>query len=210
MRRRPARCRAAWAALSWVITSRQSAPSSNSLCTPRSCPSARLSRFRVSLVTSSGKRMLPGYTPIRILPHTPVGIFQGDRVVNLTSDTPGGVRIEGPPEPLVIRQLYLGCLSQAAYLIGDAESGRGIVVDPRRDVDEILSSAADEGLDIELVVLTHFHADFLSGHLEVSAATGAEVAFGSAAVTEFPSRGLHDGEVIDLGRVSIEVWETPG
>lgn len=130
--------------------------------------------------------------------------------MNLTSDTPGGVRIDGLPEPLVIRQLYLGCLSQAAYLVGDTESGRGIVVDPRRDVEEILTAATDEGLDIELVVLTHFHADFLSGHLEVAAATGAEVAFGSAAETEFPSRSLHDGERIELGRVGIEIWETPG
>lgn len=130
--------------------------------------------------------------------------------MNLTSDTPGGVPLDGLPEPLVIRQLYLGCLSQASYLVGDAQSGRGIVVDPRRDIEEILDAAAAEGLDIELVALTHFHADFLSGHLEAAAATGAEVGFGSAAVTEFPSRALHDGEIIELGRVHVEIWETPG
>lgn len=130
--------------------------------------------------------------------------------MNLTSDTPGGVRIDELPEPLVIRQLYLGCLSQASYLVGDTETGRGLVVDPRRDIDEILAAAATEGLDIELVALTHFHADFLSGHLEVAAATGAEVGFGSAAVTEFPSRALRDGETVDLGRVRVEIWETPG
>lgn len=133
-----------------------------------------------------------------------------DTVTSVTSDVPGGVRIDGLPGPLVVRQLYLGCLSQATYLVGDTESGRGLVVDPRRDVDELLGAAAEEGIEIELVVLTHFHADFLSGHLEVAAATGADVAFGSAAVTEFPSRGLRDGEIVELGRVSVEVWETPG
>ncbi|MCB1040720.1 MAG: MBL fold metallo-hydrolase, partial [Acidimicrobiales bacterium] len=100
---------------------------------------------------------------------------------------------------MVIRQLYLGCLSQASYLVGDARTGRAIAVDPRRDVSEMLAAAEAEGLTIELVVQTHFHADFLSGHLELAAATGAEIAYGSVARTEFPSRSLADGEVIDLG-----------
>ena len=63
-----------------------------------------------------------------------------------TSDEPGGVLIEGLPEPLFVRQLYLGCLSQASYLVGDRSSGRAIAVDPRRDVDEMLSAAAHEGV----------------------------------------------------------------
>ncbi len=116
----------------------------------------------------------------------------------------------GLPDRVVIRQLYLGCLSQASYLVGDADTGRGIAVDPRRDTDEILAAAADEGLSIELVVETHFHADFLSGHLELADATGAEIALGSAGATEFPSRALADGEVIDLGGVQVEVLHTPG
>ena len=127
-----------------------------------------------------------------------------------SSDVPGGVRLDGVPEPIVIRQLYLGCLSQASYLVGDASTGRAVVVDPRRDVDEIVSAADADGLTVEMVIETHFHADFLSGHLEVAAATGAEIGFGAAGTTEFPSRALHDGEVIDLGGVELEIWETPG
>lgn len=126
------------------------------------------------------------------------------------SDEPGGRRVTGLPDPVVIRQLYLGCLSQASYLVGDATTGRAIAVDPRRDVDEILAAAAADGLTIELVVETHFHADFLSGHLELAAATGAEIGFGAAGTTEFPSRALADGEVIDLGGVQVEVLATPG
>jgi glyoxylase-like metal-dependent hydrolase (beta-lactamase superfamily II) len=128
----------------------------------------------------------------------------------VTSDVPGGLRIEGLPEHVVVRQLYLGCLSQASYLVGDAITGRAIVVDPRRDTDEVLSAAAAEGLTIEMVVETHFHADFLSGHLELAAATGAPIGIGSAGTTEYPSTPLHDGQVVDLGRVQVEVLETPG
>jgi glyoxylase-like metal-dependent hydrolase (beta-lactamase superfamily II)/rhodanese-related sulfurtransferase len=127
-----------------------------------------------------------------------------------TSDVPGGVRIEGLPDHVVIRQLYLGCLSQASYLVGDASSGRAIVVDPRRDTEEILAVAAEDELAIELVAETHFHADFLSGHLELAAATGAPIGIGEAGTTDFPSRPLADGEVIDLGRVQVEVLATPG
>lgn len=126
------------------------------------------------------------------------------------SETPGGRRLAELPPHVVVRQFYLGCLSQASYLVGDASTGRAIVVDPRRDIDEILSAAAEDGLAIELVVETHFHADFLSGHLELAAATGAEVGFGAAGATEFPSRALTDGEVIDLGGVQVEVLATPG
>jgi hydroxyacylglutathione hydrolase len=129
---------------------------------------------------------------------------------NAASTVPGGTRFSGLPAPIVIRQLYLGCLSQASYLVGDRESGRAIAVDPRRDIDELVQAAADEGLTIELVVETHFHADFLSGHLELAAATGAEIGVGGAGVTEFESRALTDGEVIDLGTVQVEVWSTPG
>lgn len=118
--------------------------------------------------------------------------------------------LAGLPEPLVIKQFYLGCLSLASYLIGDRSSGRAIVLDPRRDIEEILGAARDEGLSIELVVQSHFHADFISGHLEVAAATGAAIAYGPGATTEFASRNLADGELIDLGSVKIEVWSTPG
>lgn len=128
----------------------------------------------------------------------------------MNPQAPGGHRIQGLPPHVVVRQFYLGCLSQASYLVGDLSTGRAIAVDPRRDVAELLTAAADDGLAIELVVETHFHADFLSGHLELAAATGAEVAFGAAGTTEFPSRALADGEVIDLGGVQVEVLATPG
>jgi hydroxyacylglutathione hydrolase len=126
------------------------------------------------------------------------------------SDPPTGQRLPGLPDHVVIRQLYLGCLSQASYLVGDATTGRAIAVDPRRDIDELLAVAAEEGLRIELIAETHFHADFLSGHLELAAATGAAIGIGAAGHTEFEARALVDGATIDLGGVQIEVLETPG
>ena len=119
-------------------------------------------------------------------------------------------RVLGLPDHLVIRQLYLGCLSQASYLVGDRSTGRAVVVDPRRDVDEVLAAAATDGLTVEWVIETHFHADFLSGHLEVAAATGATIGIGSRGTTEFESHPLADGEVIELGLVEVEVLHTPG
>ena len=98
---------------------------------------------------------------------------------------------------MIFTQYYLDCLSQASYLIGDETTGRAVVVDPRRDVDEYLRDAEAQGLTIELVLETHFHADFLSGHLELAEATGAEIAYSSVAETEFPIRQLADGERID-------------
>jgi glyoxylase-like metal-dependent hydrolase (beta-lactamase superfamily II)/rhodanese-related sulfurtransferase len=114
------------------------------------------------------------------------------------------------PDHLVIRQFYLGCLSQASYLIGDRSTGRSVVVDPRRDIDEVLDAAKSSGLRVDMVYETHFHADFLSGHLELAAATGAEIGISSAGETEFESRRFADGEVYSLGRVELEVWQTPG
>ncbi|GAA0947248.1 TSUP family transporter [Actinocorallia libanotica] len=107
-------------------------------------------------------------------------------------------------------QHYLDCLSQASYLIGDLETGRAVVVDPRRDVSEYLDDAEAHGLHIEGVINTHFHADFLSGHLELAARTGAWIGYGSRAEAEFPIRKLHDRERIGLGEVTLEILETPG
>ncbi|MEM8905586.1 MAG: MBL fold metallo-hydrolase [Actinomycetota bacterium] len=107
-------------------------------------------------------------------------------------------------------QYYLDCLSQASYLIGDETTGRAVVVDPRRDVDEYVRDAAEAALTIELVIETHFHADFLSGHLELAEATGAEIAYSSVAETEFPSRKVADGERYPLGDVVLEFRHTPG
>ncbi len=107
-------------------------------------------------------------------------------------------------------QYYLDCLSQASYLIGDETTGRAVVVDPRRDVDEYVRDAEAAGLTIELVIETHFHADFLSGHLELAAATGAEIGFSSVANPEFATRALEDGERYSLGEVELEFRHTPG
>ena len=107
-------------------------------------------------------------------------------------------------------QYYLECLSQASYLIGDETTGRAAVVDPRRDVQEYLDDAAAAGLRIDYVIETHLHADFLSGHLELVAATGATVIYGAAADVHFAHRKVGDGERMDLGRVVLEFRATPG
>jgi hydroxyacylglutathione hydrolase len=111
---------------------------------------------------------------------------------------------------MIFEQYYLECLSQASYLIADETTGRAVVVDPRRDVEQYLESAREHGATIELVIETHFHADFLSGHLELAAATGAEIGFGSRAQPEFAARALRDRERISLGQVTLEILETPG
>ncbi len=99
-------------------------------------------------------------------------------------------------------QYYLDCLSHASYLIGDETTGRAVVVDPQRDVSEYIADAQEAGMTIELVIETHFHADFLSGHLELAEATGAKIVYSSVAEPEFESMGVADGERYSLGEVS--------
>ncbi len=111
---------------------------------------------------------------------------------------------------VIFEQYYLECLSQASYLIGDETTGKAVVVDPRRDIDIYLESARENGLQIVMAIETHFHADFLSGHLELAEATGAEIGIGAAGEAQFPHRSLHDGERISLGEVQLEIRETPG
>jgi glyoxylase-like metal-dependent hydrolase (beta-lactamase superfamily II) len=107
-------------------------------------------------------------------------------------------------------QHYLACLSHASYLIGDETSGRAVVVDPQRDIGAYLVEAEASGLRIELVIETHIHADFVSGHLELARATGAEIAYGLGAGIDFRVRQLRDNERIELGEVVLEVRSTPG
>ncbi|GGN79134.1 MBL fold metallo-hydrolase [Nocardia rhizosphaerihabitans] len=111
---------------------------------------------------------------------------------------------------MILEQYYLECLSHASYLIGDESTGRAVVVDPRRDVTEYLDDARRLGLTIEGVINTHFHADFVSGHLELLAATGAWIGFGETADTAYPIRRLTHGERVSLGEVELEVLSTPG
>ncbi|MPY94878.1 MAG: MBL fold metallo-hydrolase [Acidimicrobiia bacterium] len=113
---------------------------------------------------------------------------------------------------MFFRQYYLGCLSHASYLIGDEVSGRAVVVDPQRDVSQYLADATARGLRIERVIETHFHADFLSGHLELAAVTGAVISYGEAAAGKaaYAIETLADGQRLSLGEVTIEVLATPG
>ncbi|TGD84892.1 MBL fold metallo-hydrolase [Mycolicibacterium sp. CH28] len=111
---------------------------------------------------------------------------------------------------MILEQYYIECLSHASYLIGDQTTGRAIVVDPRRDISEYLDDAEKYGLRIEGVINTHFHADFVSGHLELVEATGAWIGFGEAADTDYPIRRLGHGEHISLGEVDLEILATPG
>jgi hydroxyacylglutathione hydrolase len=109
---------------------------------------------------------------------------------------------------MFFKQLYLGCLAQASYMIGS--EGEAAVVDPRRDVDEYLQEAAAAGLKIRYVVETHLHADFVSGHRELAERTGAQVVFGERAKAEVPHRAVSDGDEIRVGGVVLRFLETPG
>ena len=113
---------------------------------------------------------------------------------------------------LFFTQYYLDCLSHASYLVGDTESGAAVVVDPQRDVAEYLRDAEANGLTITKIIETHFHADFLSGHLELAAATGADIVYGKAAAGRvgFAIETHANGDHLSLGSVDLEVLETPG
>lgn len=109
-----------------------------------------------------------------------------------------------------LEQLYLACLSQASYLIVDERSKTAAVVDPRRDVGIYLERAQALGATIRHVLLTHFHADFLAGHLELRERTGAKIHLGARGKAEYPVEPMHDGGSLVLGAVRLEFLETPG
>lgn len=117
---------------------------------------------------------------------------------------------------MFFKQYYLGCLSHASYLVGDTVTGRAVVVDPQRDISQYLADAAAAGLRVVAAVETHFHADFLSGHLELAEQVGAEIVFAAAAEgrAEFPIRTVADHERMALGEpgtgVELEFLATPG
>ncbi|TFD52338.1 MBL fold metallo-hydrolase [Cryobacterium sp. Hh11] len=111
---------------------------------------------------------------------------------------------------MILTQYYLGCLSHGSYLVGDETTGQAIVVDPRRDIDEYLADAAANHLTIVGVINTHFHADFVAGHLELAAATGAWIGYGARAEAAYEIRHLANGEKISLGEVELEILDTPG
>jgi hydroxyacylglutathione hydrolase len=109
---------------------------------------------------------------------------------------------------MYFKQFYLGCLAHASYLIGS--EGEAAVVDPQRDVDQYIQEAEAQGLKIKYVIETHLHADFVSGHRELAARTGAEIVFGEKAGAGFQHRAVRDGDEINIGRVKLRVMETPG
>jgi glyoxylase-like metal-dependent hydrolase (beta-lactamase superfamily II)/3-mercaptopyruvate sulfurtransferase SseA len=109
---------------------------------------------------------------------------------------------------MYFKQFYLGCLAQASYLIG--ADGEAAVVDPRRDVDEYLDEARAQGLRIRYVIETHLHADFVSGHRELSERTGATIVIGEKAAAEFPHHPAKEGDELRLGSVLLRILETPG
>jgi glyoxylase-like metal-dependent hydrolase (beta-lactamase superfamily II) len=109
---------------------------------------------------------------------------------------------------MLIKQLYTGCLSEAAYYI--ESDGEAAIIDPLRDIDSYLSLAADRKANIKYIFETHFHADFVSGHLDLHKATGAPIVYGPNTETSFPIHLAKDGETFSLGKIIIEAIHTPG
>ncbi|MDA1035367.1 MAG: MBL fold metallo-hydrolase [Chloroflexi bacterium] len=111
---------------------------------------------------------------------------------------------------MFLKQYYLDCLAHASYLIGDEKAGVAAVIDPRRDIDEYVQDAAAAGMTIKHVLLTHFHADFVSGHLDFRDELGAEIHLGAKAIAEYAFTPAGDGGVLELGAVQLRFLETPG
>lgn len=111
---------------------------------------------------------------------------------------------------MVLEQFYLNCLAHASYLIGDETTRTAAVIDPQRDIDRYLAFADERGLRIQHVFLTHFHADFIAGHLELRDRTGATIYLGAAAKAEYPFTPLADGAIVQFGQVRLQALATPG
>src|ERR1700692_2029534 len=110
----------------------------------------------------------------------------------------------------MLKQFYLPCLAHASYLIGDEVTGTAAVVRPQRDVERYLAFAAEHGLQIKHVFLTHLHADFVAGHLELRDRLGATIYLGAKAQAEYRFTPLSDGSLIEFVRVRLKALETPG
>src|SRR5215472_9400005 len=111
-------------------------------------------------------------------------------------------------ELMYFEQFYLGCLAHASYMLGS--EGEAAVVDPQRDVDIYLKAAGEQGLKIRHIFETHLHADFVSGHVELAARTGATIHIGAKAGAAFPHEPMHDGSAVTVGKIRITALETPG
>jgi hydroxyacylglutathione hydrolase len=111
---------------------------------------------------------------------------------------------------MILKQYYLGCLAHASYLIADEGTHHAAIVDPQRDIDQYIEDARKQDLVIRHVFLTHFHADFIAGHLELRDRTGAEIYLGAQGHAEYPFVPMKDGDALELGNVLLKVLETPG
>src|SRR5215831_16543325 len=111
---------------------------------------------------------------------------------------------------MILHQFYLNCLAHASYLIGDEQTHVAAVVDPQRDVEQYLAFAESKGLTIRHVLLTHLHADFVAGHLELRDRLGATIYLGKAAKTEYAFTPLGDHDPVEFGQVRLDALETPG
>jgi glyoxylase-like metal-dependent hydrolase (beta-lactamase superfamily II) len=111
---------------------------------------------------------------------------------------------------VILKQFYLPCLAHASYIIGDEQTGTAAVVDPQRDTDQYIAFASEHALKIDRVFLTHLHADFVAGHLELRDRVGAKIYLGAAAKAAYAFAPLHDGDILEFGRVRLKALETPG
>jgi glyoxylase-like metal-dependent hydrolase (beta-lactamase superfamily II)/rhodanese-related sulfurtransferase len=111
---------------------------------------------------------------------------------------------------MILKQFYLNCLAHASYLVGDEGTKTAAVVDPQRDVEQYVAFAGEHGLHIRHVFLTHLHADFLAGHLELRDRAGATIYLGAAAQAEYRFTPLKTGDVVEFGNVRLTALETPG
>src|ERR1700734_3379677 len=102
---------------------------------------------------------------------------------------------------MIFKQFYLNCLAHASYLIGDEETRTAAVVDPQRDIERYLEFAAENKLQIKHVILTHLHADFIAGHLELRDRAGATIYLGGRAAAEYAFTPLSDGAIVQLGGI---------
>src|SRR6185369_2496955 len=111
---------------------------------------------------------------------------------------------------MILHQFYLNCLAHASYLVGDEQTRTAAVVDPQRDIDQYLAFAGQHGLQIKHVILTHLHADFIAGHLELRDRVGARIYLGANASAEYAFTPLAEGDEISLGDVRLRALSTPG
>src|SRR5262245_54277745 len=109
---------------------------------------------------------------------------------------------------MYVKQIYTGCLAQAAYYI--ESEGEAAIIDPLRETDPYIELAKERGTKIKYIFETHFHADFVSGHIDLANETGATIVYGPTAKTQYEVHIANDGEEFKLGKLTFKVLHTPG